>query len=139
MSRSSLIEKIEEKYLKAKDAIPSFRVGDTIRVHTRIVEGEKERMQIFTGTVIARKGTGVSETVSLYRIAYGSAMEKVILLHSPRVAKIEVARLGKVRREKLYYLRGKFGKAAKVKERIQKKKVVVERPPLPPESAASSE
>lgn len=118
MSRSILIEKIGEKQLK-KD-IPSFEVGDTVRVHTRIIEGNKERIQIFTGTVIARKGCGISETFSLHRIAYGEGMERVFLLHSPRIAKIEVAKSGKVRRAKLYYLRGKQGKAAKVQARMGK-------------------
>lgn len=111
-----MIEKIDEKHLK-KD-IPSFEVGDTVRVHTRIIEGNKERIQIFTGTVIARKGSGLSETFSMHRVAYGEGMERVFLLHSPRIAKIEVAKSGKVRRAKLYYLRGKQGKAAKVQGRI---------------------
>lgn len=115
---NQLIETIEAEQLKAE--IPDFRVGDTVSVHYRIIEGEKERVQIFTGTVIARKGKGISETVSLYRVAYGSAMERVLLIHSPRVAKIEVVKRGKVRKSKLYYLRGVFGKKAKVKELIVK-------------------
>src|SRR4029079_449978 len=93
-------------------------VGDTIRVHTRIIEGEKERIQVFTGTVIARKGTGLSETFSVHRVAYGEGMERVFLLHSPRIAKMEVIKEGHVRRSKLYYLRGTSGKASKVKARI---------------------
>ena len=125
MSRHILIEEIEEKHLK-KD-IPPFHIGDTIKVHLRIIEGEKERTQIFTGAVIARKGGGLSETVSLYRVAYGTGMERVFLLHSPRIAKIEVVRLGKVRRAKLYYLRGAMGKAAKVKERIKVRKPKLEK------------
>ena len=119
MSRLSAIEKLEKDQLK--EEIPAFAVGDTVRVHFRLIEGEKERIQVFTGTVIARKGTGLSETVSLYRVAYGEAMERVFLLHSPKVAKIEVVKQGKVRRSKLYYLRGTQGKAAKVKGRIYTK------------------
>lgn len=115
---NQLIESIEADQLK-KD-LPEFKVGDTISVHYRIIEGEKERIQVFTGTVIARKGKGVSETVSIYRVAYGSAMERVLLIHSPRVSKIEVIKRGKVRKSKLYYLRGIFGKKAKVKELIVK-------------------
>ena len=116
MRKSTIIHKIEDKHLKKN--IPAFRVGDTLRVHTRIIEGEKERIQIFTGTVIARKGTGLSETFSLHRVAYGTGMERVFPLHSPRIAKIEVTKHGKVRRSKLYYLRGTSGKASKVEGRI---------------------
>jgi large subunit ribosomal protein L19 len=116
MSRLAIIEKLEKNQLKKK--VPKFNVGDTIRVHTRIKEGEKERTQIFTGTVIARKGTGISETFSVHRVAYGEGMERVFPLHSPRIAKIEVVKEGVVRRSKLYYLRGTSGKAAKVKARF---------------------
>lgn len=116
MSKLALIQKLESKQLKKN--IVSFRVGDSIRVHTRIIEGEKERLQVFTGTVIARKGTGLSETFSVHRVAYGEGMERVFLLHSPRIAKIEVIKEGDVRRSKLYYLRGTSGKASKVKGRI---------------------
>ncbi len=114
MSRLPVIEELEASYLK-KD-VPEFNIGDTIRVNTRIIEGEKERLQAFSGTVIAKKGTGLSETFTLYRNAYGSSMDRVFLLHSPRIASIEVTRPGKVRRAKLYYLRGLSGKKAKVKE-----------------------
>jgi|LakMenEpi03Aug12_release.lakeMendotaPanAssembly.Ray.scaffolds.fasta_scaffold28305_8 large subunit ribosomal protein L19 len=116
MSRSAIIEKLEKRQLKTN--VGNFRIGDTIRVHIRIVEGDKERIQIFTGTVIARKGTGVSETFSVHRVAYGEGMERVFPLHSPRIAKIEVVKEGRVRRSKLYYLRGTSGKASKVKGRI---------------------
>lgn len=115
MSRLAIIEKLEKAQLRKK--IPTFRVGDTVRVHTRIIEGEKERVQIFTGTVIARKGTGISETFSVHRVAYGEGMERVFPLHSPRIGKIEVIKQGHVRRGKLYYLRGTSGKAAKVRGR----------------------
>lgn len=116
MKKNAVITKIEKTQLK--NSIPNFRIGDTIRVHTRIIEGEKERIQVFTGTVIARKGTGLSETFSLHRVAYGEGMERVFPLHSPRIAKIEVVKEGRVRRAKLYYLRGTSGKASKVKGRI---------------------
>lgn len=116
MSKLALIQKLETKQLKKN--IAPFSIGDTVRVHTRIVEGEKERIQMFTGTVIARKGSGTSETFSVHRVAYGEGMERVFLLHSPRIAKIEVMKEGDVRRSKLYYLRGTSGKASKVKARI---------------------
>jgi len=116
MSKLALIQKLESNQLKKN--IISFRVGDSVRVHTRIIEGEKERVQVFTGTVIARKGYGLSETFSVHRVAYGEGMERVFLLHSPRIAKMEVIKEGSVRRSKLYYLRGTFGKASKVKARI---------------------
>lgn len=115
---NQLIESIEAEQLKTD--IPDFKVGDTISVHYRIIEGAKERIQVFTGTVIARKGKGISESISIYRVAYGSAMERSILVHSPRVSKIEVMKRGKVRRGKLFYLRGVVGKKAKIKERIMK-------------------
>ena len=114
MSRTPVIQELEETYLK-KD-VPAFNIGDTVRVNTRIIEGEKERLQAFSGTVIAKKGTGLSETFTIYRNAYGSSMDRVFLLHSPRIASIEVTRPGKVRHAKLYYLRGRSGKAAKVRE-----------------------
>ena len=114
MSRSPVIEELEQSYLKKE--VPVFNIGDTVRVNTRIIEGEKERLQAFTGTVVAKKGAGLSETFTIYRNAYGSSMDRVFLLHSPRIASIEVTRPGKVRRAKLYYLRGRSGKAAKVRE-----------------------
>ena len=120
MSKHHTIQKLENKQLKSD--IEEFRVGDTIRVHTRIIEGEKERTQIFSGTVIARKGSGLSETFSVHLVAYGEGMEKVFPLHSPRIAKIEIVKEGKVRRGKLYYLRGTTGKAAKVKGRVVSRK-----------------
>ena len=117
MMQNQLIQEIERGYLK-KD-IPSFRVGDSLCIHTRIIEGEKERIQMFTGTVIARRGSGLSETIALYRVSYGAGMERVFLIHSPKIAKIEVVESGKVRKGKLYYIRGKSGKASKVKELIE--------------------
>lgn len=116
MVADQLMEDLEREQRK-KD-IPQFAVGDTVSVHQRIIEGNKERVQVFTGTVIARKGGGLSETLSIHRVAYGEGMERVFLLHSPRIARIEVVRRGRVRRAKLYYLRGKKGKQAKVREQV---------------------
>lgn len=130
MSQSALRQRIEQSQLRTD--ITPFSVGDTVRVHIRISEGEKERIQVFTGIVIARKGSGLSETFSVYRAAYGSGIEKLFLLNSPRIAKIEVAKKGRVRRAKLYYLRGATGKAAKVRgeaptgQRTKKTRVVQE-------------
>ena len=126
MSQNAWIEFIERE--QAKREIPHFRVGDTLKISTKIKEGDKERVQAFVGTVIARKGRKSSERVSLYRVAYGSAMEKLFLLHSPKITSIEKVREGKVRRAKLYYLRGAFGKAAKVKERLSGKRRVKAHP-----------
>jgi large subunit ribosomal protein L19 len=116
MKQNKIMQEIEGSFLK-KD-LPTFHVGDTLTIHTKIVEGEKERIQLFTGTVIARRGSGLSETVALYRVSYGAGMERVFLIHSPRVAKVEVTKSGKVRKAKLYHLRGTSGKASKVKEHI---------------------
>jgi large subunit ribosomal protein L19 len=116
MKRTKVMQEIEAEQLK-KD-LPAFRVGDTLSVQTRIVEGEKERIQTFNGTVIARRGSGLSETIALYRVSHGAGVERVFLLHSPRIAKIEVVKSGKVRKAKLHHLRGATGKAAKVKEQI---------------------
>lgn len=105
-----IIGKIESEQLKP-DVTP-FKVGDTIRVHTRVVEGDKERIQIFTGIVIGRRSTGLNESFTVRRISYGEGVERVFPLHSPRIAKIEVERQGSVRRAKLNYLRGRKGKQA---------------------------
>lgn len=121
MSRNELIEDFEKDYIQKN--IPDFKIGDTIKVSTKIIEGSKERVQSITGVVIARKGGGLSETFTLYRTAYNAAMERVFPLHSPRLVKIEVVKLGKVRRGKLYHLRGEFGKRAKVEEKLSGKKV----------------
>ena len=110
------IQQLDKKQMKTD--LPEFNVGDTLCVRVRIIEeGGKERLQQFTGTCIARTGSGLSETVSLHRVAYGEGMERVFYLHSPLIADITVMRKGKVRRSKLYYLRGTTGKAAKVKGR----------------------
>ena len=101
-----------------KTEVPQFGIGDGVKVYIRITEGEKTRTQMFEGTVIARHGGGISETFTVRRVSYGVGVEKTFPLHSPNVEKIEVFRRAKVRRAKLYYLRSRVGKAAKVKERV---------------------
>lgn len=102
-----------------KKELPEFNIGDTVRVHVNIREGERERIQMFEGTVIARKGSGVAETFTVRRVSYGVGVERVFPIHSPNVQGVDVIRKGRVRRSKLYYLRGRVGKAAKVKEQIR--------------------
>ncbi|MBE6543648.1 MAG: 50S ribosomal protein L19 [Ruminococcaceae bacterium] len=111
-----LIKAFTNEQLKTE--VPVFSIGDTVKVHNKIKEGAKERIQIFEGTVIARRGGGISETFTVRRISYGVGTEKTFPLHSPNVAKVEVVRSAKVRRAKLYYLRGRVGKYAKLKEKI---------------------
>ena len=101
-----------------KNDVPEIKIGNTVRVHVNIREGERERIQIFEGVVIAKNGSGVSETFTVRRLSYGTGIERVFPLHSPNVVKVENVRTGKVRRSKLYYLRDRVGKAAKVKEQI---------------------
>jgi len=115
----ALLEKIESEQLR-HDA-PRFAVGDTVRVHTRVAEGDKERIQVFAGVVIGRRGRGLNETFTVRRISYGEGVERVFPLHSPRVEKVEVERRGEVRRAKLTYLRKRLGKGATlVREREEK-------------------
>ena len=101
-----------------KEEVPVVNVGDTVKVHNKIKEGTRERVQNFEGTVIAKKNGGISETFTVRRVSYGVGVEKTFPIHSPNVEKVEIVRQGKIRRAKLYYLRGLSGKAAKVKERI---------------------
>ncbi len=101
-----------------KEDVPAIEIGSTVKVHVRIKEGEKERIQIFEGTVIAKNNSGIAETFTVRRVPYGVGVERVFPVHSPIVAKIELVRRGRVRRSKLYYLRDRVGKAAKVKELI---------------------
>ncbi len=101
-----------------KTEVPQFNIGDTVTVHNRIKEGDKERIQLFEGTVIARHGGGISETFTVRRVSFGCGVEKTLPIHSPNVVKVVVTRRGIVRRAKLYYLRDRVGKAAKVKEKI---------------------
>lgn len=111
----NIIQALEQEQLK-KD-IPSFRPGDTVRVHVKVVEGNRERIQVFEGVVISRQGTGVRETFTVRRVSYNIGVERTFPVHSPRIDKIEVMRRGIVRRAKLYYLRNLTGKAARIKER----------------------
>jgi large subunit ribosomal protein L19 len=106
---------IESEYLR--DDIPDFRPGDTVKVHVRVVEGNRERIQVFQGVVIARKGGGVRETFTVRKVSFGIGVERTFPLHSPIISRIEVVMQGRVRRAKLYYLRDRVGKAAKVKEK----------------------
>ena len=101
-----------------KEEAPVINIGSTVRVHVRITEGDKSRIQIFEGTVIAKNNSGIAETFTVRRVSYGVGVERVFPVHSPNVAKVETVRNGKVRRAKLYYLRDRVGKAAKVKEQI---------------------
>lgn len=111
------IKLVYQDSLKAE--VPQLNIGDTVRVDVNIREGERERIQQFEGTVIARKGSGVSETFTVRRVSYGVGVERVFPLHSPNVKAVRVVRLGRVRRAKLYYLRDRVGKAAKVKEQLK--------------------
>ena len=110
-----LIKALNEKQLKE---VPQILVGDTVRVHVKVKEGARERVQVFEGTVIAKKHGGINETFTVRRVAHGCGIERVFPLHSPTVEKVEVIRNGKVRRAKLYYLRDRVGKAAKVKSKV---------------------
>ena len=118
-SKLNIIELLEKEQLR--DNIPQFAPGDTVRVHAKIVEGNRERIQIFEGVVIGHQGSGVREMFTVRRISYGVGVERLFPVHSPRVEKIEVVRRGAVRRAKLYYLRKLTGKAARIKEKKPKK------------------
>ena len=102
-----------------KENAPEIVIGDTVKVHVNIKEGDRERIQVFEGTVIARNGSGISETFTVRRVSYGVGVERVFPVHSPNVVKLETTRHGRVRRRKMYYLRDRVGKAAKVKEQIR--------------------
>ena len=114
-----LIKELEQEQMK--ETVPSFNIGDTVRVHAKIVEGSKERIQVFEGVVLKRQHGGLRETFTVRRLSYGVGVEKTWPLHSPRVDRVEVVRRGIVRRAKLFYLRDRIGKAAKVKEAIYTK------------------
>ena len=109
----NLIEKLDQQNMKAE-----MNVGDTVRVHVKIKEGSRERIQVFEGTIIAKKHGGVEQTITVRRLSYGVGVEKVFPVHSPNIVNVETVRRGKVRRAKLYYLRSRVGKAAKVKEKL---------------------
>ena len=131
-----ILKSIEHEQLKNK--IPELKIGNTVRVHVKIKEGNKERIQVFEGIIIKKQGGGVNETFTVRRISYGVGVEKTFLVHSPRIEKIEVVRVGKARRAKLYYLRDRVGKAAKTKEkigaRIETKEIVIKEEVVPGEA-----
>ena len=133
-----ILKSVEHEQLKNK--IPELRIGNTVRVHVRIKEGNKERIQVFEGIIIKKQGGGVNATFTVRRISYGVGVEKTFLVHSPMVEKVELVRVGKARRSKLYYLRDRVGKAAKTKEkvgaRIENKEIVVKEEIVPGESEA---
>ncbi|MDM7461769.1 MAG: 50S ribosomal protein L19 [bacterium] len=110
----TVLQQVEQPYLRSD--LPEFRPGDNVRVHVRVVEGGKERIQVFEGVVIARKNRGIADTITVRKVSYGVGVERTFPVHSPMIAKIEVTRRGKVRRAKLYYLRNLSGKAARLKE-----------------------
>ncbi len=114
-----IIKAIEQEQLRTD--LPKLSIGDFVKVHLKVKEGNRERIQVFEGTVIAIKGTGVKETFTVRRISYGVGVERILPVHSPKIDHIEVVRKGKVRRAKLYFLRDRVGKAAKVKEKLQVK------------------
>ena len=134
--KMDIIKSIEHEHLKNK--IPELKIGDTVRVHVRIKEGNKERIQVFEGIIIKKQGGGVNATFTVRRISYGVGVEKTFLVHSPLLEKVEVVRVGKVRRAKLYYLRDRVGKAAKTKEkvgaRIENKEITIKEEVVPGES-----
>ena len=111
-----LIKKIENEQIK--DGVENFNIGDTVKVYFKIVEGTTERIQVFEGVVIAKKNSGIRRTFTVRKISYGVGVERIFPLHSPRIEKIEVSRRGRVRRAKLYYLRDRVGKAARIKEKL---------------------
>lgn len=133
-----ILKSIEHEQLKNK--IPELKIGNTVRVHVRIKEGNKERIQVFEGIIIKKQGGGVNETFTVRRISYGVGVEKTFLVHSPMVEKVELVRVGKARRAKLYYLRDRVGKAAKTKEkigaRIEDREIIVKEEVVPGESVA---
>lgn len=133
-----ILKSIEHEQLKNK--IPELRIGDTVKVHVRIKEGNKERIQVFEGIIIKKQGGGVNATFTVRRISYGVGVEKTFLVHSPMIEKVELVRVGKARRAKLYYLRDRVGKAAKTKEkigaRIENREIVIKEEVVPGESVA---
>lgn len=118
------IKAIENEQLRENKLV--LNIGDTVRVHVKIKEGNKERIQVFEGTIIKKQGGGSNETFTVRRVAYGTGVEKTFLVNSPKVEKVEIVRTGKVRRAKLYYLRDRVGKATKVKEKITSKEETAE-------------
>ncbi|WP_422698402.1 50S ribosomal protein L19 [Desulfofarcimen acetoxidans] len=117
-NRVNIIESMEKEQMKSE--IPAFRPGDTVKVHVKVVEGTRERIQVFEGVVIRRRGGGLSETFTVRRVSYGIGVERTFPLHTPKIDRIEVIKYGRVRRARLYYLRELRGKAARIKERARR-------------------
>ena len=134
-----ILKSIEHEQLKNK--IPELKIGNTVRVHVRIKEGNKERIQVFEGIIIKKQGGGVHATFTVRRISYGVGVEKTFLVHSPMIEKVELVRVGKARRAKLYYLRDRVGKSAKTKEkvgaRIENREIVVKEEVVPGEAVVA--
>ena len=118
-TKMDLVKAIEQDNLR--NSFPEVSIGDYVKVHLKIKEGARERIQVFEGTVIARKGGGLSETMTVRRVSYGVGVERILPVHSPKIDKIEIVRKGRVRRAKLYYLRDRVGKAAKITEKLTKR------------------
>lgn len=116
MNPTQIVEDIVAKQLRAKKEIPDFTIGDTVNVHVRIIEGDKERIQVYQGVLISRKGRGVNETITVRRIVANEGVERVFPLHSPRISLLEIVRRGDARRAKLYYLRGRSGKSRRLRD-----------------------
>lgn len=116
MNRTAVIEGVVASQLKPENAFPKFSIGDTIDVHYRIIEGDKERVQVFQGVFIAEKGRGINKTITVRRIVANEGVERVFPIHSPRLAKIDLVRRGDARRAKLFYLRDRFGKARRLRD-----------------------
>jgi len=134
--KTNILKKLESGQLKIH--LPEFKVGDELKVYYKIVEGDKERIQPFEGTLIARSGSGISSTISLRKISFGEGVERIFPLHSPRIEKIELVRRGDVRKAKLYYLREKVGKKAKIKEKKAITETTAEAAAFPEETAKES-
>jgi large subunit ribosomal protein L19 len=139
MNLLQTLEQEEMKRLLALRAVPEFRPGDTLKVSVKVVEGERERIQAFEGVCIARRNAGVNSSFTLRKISYGEGVERIFPLHSPRITAIEVVRRGAVRRAKLYYLRGRTGKAARIAERARDTTPVVAAVAAPEAGAAKTE
>ena len=115
-----LVKAVEQAQLR--NSYPEVEIGDYVKMHLKVTEGTRERIQVFEGTVISRKGAGLSETITVRRLSYGVGVERILPVHSPKIERIELVRKGRVRRAKLYYLRGRVGKAAKVREKLPTRK-----------------
>ncbi len=133
----NIMDVVESQYQKKE--IPVFRQGDTVRVHYKIVEGESERTQVFEGTVLRMRGAGISKTITVRKISFGIGIERIFLLNSPRIENIEIVKQGKVRRSRLYYLRGLSGKSARIEEKNVRQEISIPQEAVLTEKPAVSE